>query len=196
MPRVSRMVEDNGVYHILNRGHDKRKLFLAAQDFREFKAIIARYREKFEFDLYHYCLMPNHFHLLLRIRRGSDLKFLMKGISQSYSFHYKRRYNLSGYLFQNRYKNIPITKDEYLMECGRYIERNPVRAGMVNNPSAYHWSSYHFYERDKADGIITLDPLFLALSSIEQERRAKYIEYVATIRPYEELLDEKISEIK
>lgn len=196
MPRIGRLVQDNGVYHILNRGHDRRKLFPSVQDFKEFKAIIARYKEKFEFDLYHYCLMPNHFHLLLRIRRGNDLQFLMKGISQSYSFHYKRRYKLSGYLFQNRYKNIPITKDEYLMECGRYIERNPVRAGMVDNPGAYYWSSYHFYAKGKLDGIITPDPLFLALSSIEQERRAKYSEYVATPRPYEELLDEKMSELK
>ena len=196
MPRTGRSVKDDGVYHVLNRGHDRHKLFSSVQDFREFKAIMARYKKRFEFDLYHYCLMPNHFHLLLRIRRGSDLKFLMKGISQSYSFHYKRCYKLSGYLFQNRYKNIPITKDAYLMECGRYIERNPVRAGIVDNPGAYHWSSYLFYVKGKVDGIITPDPLFLELSSIEQERRAKYSEYVATSRPYEELLDEKISELK
>ncbi|MBU0605515.1 MAG: transposase [Candidatus Omnitrophica bacterium] len=196
MPRAGRSVKDDGIYHILNRGHNKRKLFSSVQDFKEFKDILARYKEKIEFDLYHYCLMPNHFHLLLKIRKGDKLKLLMKGISQTYSFHYKRCYGLSGYLFQNRYKNIPITKDEYLMECGRYIERNPVRAGLVDNLNAYCWSSYHFYAKGKADGIITPDPLFLALSSIEQERRAKYIEYVATPRPYEELLDEKISELK
>ncbi len=196
MPRAGRLVKDNGVYHVLNRGHDRHKLFPSVQDFKEFKDIIARYKQKFEFELYHYCLMPNHFHLLLRIRRGDDLQLLMKGMSQSHSFHYKRHYKLSGYLFQNRYKNIPITKDEYLMECGRYIERNPVRAGMMDDPGAYYWSSYNFYAKGKIDNIVTPDPLFLMLSSIEQERKAKYSEYVATPRPYEELLDEKISELK
>lgn len=176
MPRIGRLVQDNGVYHILNRGHDRRKLFPSPEDFEVFKAIIARYKEKFEFDLSHYCLMPNHFHLLLKIKRGDDLKFLMKGICQSYSFHYKRGYKLSGYLFQNRYKNIPIFKDEYLMECGRYIERNPVRAGMVENPSAYYWSSYNFYAKGKPDDIITPDPSYEALSHVDSERMARYIE--------------------
>ena len=196
MPRTGRLVQDNGVYHILNRGHDRRKLFPSTRDFKEFRTIIARYKGKFEFDLYHYCFMSNHFHLLLKISKGSDLKFLMKGICQSYSFHYKRHYKLSGYLFQNRYKNIPIAKDEYLMECGRYIERNPVRAEIADSPGGYYWSSYHFYAKGKLDDIMTPDPLFVALASADQERRAKYIEYVATPRPYEDLLDEKISELK
>jgi putative transposase len=70
--------------------------------------------------------MSNHFHLLLKIGKGEDLSALMKGVCQSYAFHYKRRRHFSGYLFQNRYKSILIEKDEYLMECGRYIERNPI----------------------------------------------------------------------
>ncbi len=82
------------------------------------------------------------------------------------------------------------------MECGRYIERNPVRAGMVDNPSRYHWSSYKFYARGYRDGIITPDPLYGSLSGIDSERRERYIEYVAIERPYERLLDEKISELK
>ena len=82
------------------------------------------------------------------------------------------------------------------MECGRYIERNPVRAGIVDNPGKYYWSSYNFYAKSRPDVIITPDPLYIALSTIDAERRAKYIEYVATNRPYERLLDEKLSELK
>ena len=82
------------------------------------------------------------------------------------------------------------------MECGRYIERNPVRAGIVDNPGKYYWSSYNFYAKGTPDDIITPDPLYMALSSIEVERRSKYIEYVSTDRPYEKLLDEKLSELK
>lgn len=196
MPRIGRVIYDNAVYHILNRGHDRRKLFPSPTDFKTFKEIITRYKQKYQFDIYHYCLMLNHFHLLLKIANGADLPVLMKGICQSYSFHYKRHYKLSGYLFQNRYKSIPILKDSYLMECGRYIERNPVRAGIVDNPSAYYWSSYHFYAKGKSDDIITPDPLYEALSAISAERRERYSEYVLAARPYEELLDEKIAELK
>lgn len=149
MPRVSRLVCDNAVYHILNRGHDRRKLFPQADDFKSFKDTISRYKKRFRFDLYHYCFMSNHFHLLLKIEKGNELSLLMKGICQSYAFSYKRKYNFSGYLFQNRYKSIFISKDSYLMECGRYIERNPVRAGIVADPGQYHWSSYNRYAKNK-----------------------------------------------
>lgn len=196
MPRIGRVVCDNAVYHILNRGHDRRKLFSSPEDFKAFKELIARYKQRFQFDIYHYCLMSNHFHLLLRVAKGVELSPLMKGISQSYSFHHKRHYKLSGYLFQNRYKSIPILKDSYLMECGRYIERNPVRAKITDDPGAYYWSSYHFYAKGRLDVIITPDPLYQDLSVIEAERRRLYIEYVSASRPYEDLLDERIRELK
>lgn len=196
MPRTGRVIYDNAVYHIINRGHDRLRLFQGVKDFKGFKDIIARYKQKFHFDLYHYCLMANHFHLLLRIEKGEELSALMKGISQTYAFHYKREHHFSGYLFQDRYKSIPIEKDEYLMECGRYIERNPVRAGIVDGPGKYHWSSYDFYAKGRSDDIITPDPLYTPLSTIDSERREKYIKYVATDRPYEQLLDEKLSELK
>lgn len=82
------------------------------------------------------------------------------------------------------------------MECGRYIERNPVRVGIVNNPEEYHWSSYNFYANGRLDDIIKPDPLYLDISRIDTERKTRYIEYVATDRPYELLLDEKLSELK
>ncbi|MCL5072121.1 MAG: transposase [Actinobacteria bacterium] len=196
MPRTSRIICDNAVYHILNRGHDRRKLFPQICDFKVFKDIILRYKQKFRFDLYHYCFMSNHFHLLLRIYKGNELSLFMKGICQSYAFNYKRKYQLSGYLFQNRYKSIFIDKDSYLMECARYIERNPVRAGIVNDPGQYHWSSYNFYAKGKVDAIMTPDPTYNNFSTDKAERRAKYVEYVSTTRPYEEILDEKMQEFK
>jgi putative transposase len=196
MPRTGRIIFDNAVYHIFNRGHDRRRLFCEPDDFGTFKDMILRYKQKYQFDLYHYCLMANHFHLLLKIAKGSDLSMLMKGICQSYAFYYKRERSFSGYLFQNRYKSILIEKDEYLMECGRYIELNPVRANIVDTPGKYYWSSYNFYSKDEASNIITTDPLYIALSAIDVERKKKYIEYVDTPRPYEQLLDEKISELK
>ena len=196
MARSRRIVFDNAVFHVLNRGHDRGKLFRSPEDFKYFKMVISKYKEKYPFDLYHYCLMSNHFHLLFKITKGEDLPHLMKAISQAYAFYYKKRYCLSGYLFQNRYKSIAIAKDEYLLECGRYIERNPVRAGIADNPSYYYWSSYNFYAKGKMDSIVTADPLFLASSAVEKERQNRYVEYVTIPRAYEVLIDEKIAELR
>ena len=96
MPRAGRIIHDNAVYHILNRGHDRRRLFQETEDFKGFKDIIARYKEKFQFDLYHYCIMSNHFHLLFKIAKGEELSSLMKGICQTYAFYYKRNHRFSG----------------------------------------------------------------------------------------------------
>lgn len=196
MPRIKRTLFDNAVYHIFNRGHNKQDLFLSPTDFMMFKDILSTYKRKVHFELYHYCLMSNHFHLLLMIVKGQELPFLMKGICQSYANYYKKQYNLVGYLFQNRYKSIVIEKDEYLLECGRYIERNPVRAGIIEAPAEYGWSSYNFYANDRRDDLITPDPLYLSLSPLKKERRQMYAEYVSVSRPYEELVDEKILELK
>lgn len=196
MPRIKRQVLDNGIYHILNRGHNKDSIFEEAGDFNKFKEVIRRYKENYSFELYHYCVMPNHFHLLIRISKAGDLPVLMKGMCQSYANHYKKTHNHVGYLFQNRYKSIPIGSDSYLLECARYIERNPVRANIVKDPSDYPWSSYNHYANGDCDDIITLDPLYEALAKTSKERRDAYIEYVSKPRPYEELLDEKIATLK
>lgn len=82
------------------------------------------------------------------------------------------------------------------MECCRYIERNPVRARIVDSPGQYQWSSFNFYAKGRPDGIITLDPAYVAISMVDAERNTEYAKYVTETRPYEELLDEKISELK
>jgi len=196
MPRVKRDILDDGIYHILNRGHNKDNLFKSADDFNTFKIIIKRYGEKFYFNLYHYCLMPNHFHLLIKVGRAKELPVIMKGICQSYAHHYKKSYNHSGYLFQNRYKTIHIDRDSYLLECARYIERNPLRANLVSDPSEYIWSSYNYYVKGVDDDIVTTSPLYETLAETPKERKEAYTRYVLEPRPYEQLLDEKIASLR
>lgn len=196
MPRIKRQISDNGIYHILNRGHNKDWIFKEADDFNKFKEIIRKYKESYPSELYHYCIMSNHFHLLMRIPEAEDLPILMKGICQSYANYYRKTYNHVGYLFQNRYKNIYIDKESYLLECARYIERNPLRANIVKDLSEYPWSSYNHYAKGNRDDIIALDPLYEALANTSKERRDAYIEYLTKPRPYEELLDEKIATLK
>ncbi|MFA5094153.1 MAG: transposase [Candidatus Omnitrophota bacterium] len=196
MPRIKRDIVDGGIYHILNRGHNKDKIFAAPEDYNTFKKIIERYKERFFFDLYHYCIMPNHFHLLIKIANAEDMSRLMKGVCQSYANYYKMKYEHIGYLFQNRYKSILIDDDSYLLECARYIERNPVRAEIVEIISDYRWSSYNYYASGFCDSLITADPLFGTLADSTTTRRSSYVEYVSKPRPYEAIVDEKLSSFK
>ena len=190
MPRSKRMLYDGAVYHIVQRGHNKDRLFRKIQDYKVFKEIIRKYKRQFIFDIYHYCLMSNHIHFLLKIIKGGDLPRILQGITQSYSFYYRKTYNYSGYVYQNRYKSFLIEDGAYLLECGRYIERNPLRAGIVKDLSQYCWSSYNFYAKGRFDDIITTNPLYRTLGNTAEERILKYREYVLEPRPYEKVLDE------
>lgn len=196
MPRNSRFILDDAIYHIIQRGHNKAVLFKEQSDFERFKMIIKAYKDRFLFELYHYCFMANHIHLILKIIKKEDLSQLMKGMLQTYSFYFRRKYDYSGYLYEGRYKSIYIDKDKYLLECGRYIERNPVRAGIVDDPTKYPWSSYNYYAKDKIDDIIVCDPLFEALANTRSERKKIYVNYVSQARPYEILLDKAILALK
>lgn len=94
-----------------------------------------------------------------------------------------------GYLYQGRYKSELIQDDSYLSECGRYIERNPVKSGIVKAPDEYRWSSCKYYTSGQKDDIITENPLYESFGKTIESRRSAYKEYVSTARPYEEMID-------
>ncbi len=192
MARKARELVDGGVYHIIARGHNRHKLFHSLDDYKIYKKIIRDYTSIFNFDIFHYCLMPNHVHMLLKVKSGLELPRIMQGINQSYSRHYKRAYNLVGNVFQGRYKGLLIDKDEYLLECGRYIERNPLRARIVGNIAEYYFSSYNFYAKNRKDNILTSNPLYNELSKDSDERMKIYKEYLIQTRPYECIVDERL----
>lgn len=189
MARKPRLVMDEGYYHVIQRGNDRRKIFRAKEDYDHFYLLMKKYLEKYASFLYHYCLMSNHVHLLIKVMRAEDLPRLMQGINLSYTLYYKGIYRFTGSLWQGRYKSIVIEKDEYLMECGRYIERNPVRAGIVEDPKDYAFSSYNFYAHGKESAIITEDILYKDLDSDKDRRQTKYRDYVLEERAYDKILD-------
>jgi len=195
MPRSKRVLHDGAVYHIVQRGHNKDRLFNDYKDYKVFKGLVRKYKSRFTFDIYHYCIMSNHIHILLKAITGSDLPKIMQGITQSYSFYYRLKYKYSGYVYQNRYKSYLIEDDSYLMDCGRYIERNPLRAGIVESVSQYRWSSYNFYAKGYPDGIITPDPIYEGFGATPEERRCNYREYVLEERSYEKVLDKALLEM-
>ncbi|MFA5148779.1 MAG: transposase [Candidatus Omnitrophota bacterium] len=178
MPRKPRHLADNGYYHIMSRGHNKCELFHSRKDYEKYRDLIIEYKQTFPCDIYHYCLMPNHVHILLKIIRGDDLPGLMQRINQGYARHNKRLRGTVGNLFQGRYKGLIIETEGYLLECGRYIERNPLKSGLESNLLRYPFSSFSFYVKGDRDEILTPNPLYLELSQSEEERRRIYSEYV------------------
>lgn len=192
MARQGRVLVDGGIYHITNRGHNRCMLFHKPDDYRRYKKEISNYKERFKFDIFHYCLMPNHTHIAIKVATGNELPRIMQGINQSYAKHHKRIYKIVGNLFQGRYKSVLIDNDDYLMECGRYIERNPLRAGIIADIADYGFSSYNYYAKGKKDDIITSDPCYLGLSGDPKERIRLYEEYVLQKRPYENMLDKEL----
>jgi len=178
MARPTRQLFDNAVFHIIQRGNNKKIIFHTHTDYEKFTELIIKYKQKFPCEIYNYCFMPNHFHLLLKIFSGKDLPKLMQGITQSYNHYYRKIFNHTGYLYENRYKSILVNNDQYLLECGRYIEFNPVRAKIVTHPSEYSWSSYNHYAISTHNILVTKNPAFIDLGRTIQERQKRYIQYV------------------
>jgi putative transposase len=194
MPRKNRFetVCDGSIHHITQRGINRGRIFKTNEDYSSFKSLIKRYLDRFQIKIYNYCLMPNHIHILLLTGEAAHLSKFMQAVSLSYGAYYRKRYKYTGYLWQGRFKNIHIDNDSYLLECARYIERNPLRTKykMVENLSEFKWSSYNFYANGKADDIITVNPLYESLGKTAKEKQAKYKEYILTPRPYEKVLDD------
>jgi len=179
MPRTARVAPKEYVYHILTRGNNRQDIFKDEGDYRKYLEILQRYEGKYRFRLYHYALMRNHVHLVLEPSvRGGSLAEVMKGINLSYAQYYKGRYKHIGHFWQDRYKSIIIGKDAYLLACGSYVELNPVRAKVVNDPKDYKWSSYNVYAYGKKDSIVQAHSNYEKLSEDETERRRKYREFV------------------
>ncbi len=141
MPRSARLIIDNSIHHIMTRGNQKQKTFLGNKDYQKYIEILKHYRHKFWFKLFGYCLMPNHVHLIIKIKQGRDLQKIIQGLNQTYTIWFNQKYNKVGHLWQGRYKSMLIQNNNYLIDCIEYVELNPVRAGLTKKPASYLWSS-------------------------------------------------------
>jgi putative transposase len=143
MARPSRLIVDNSIHHVMARGNQKQRTFMNECDFLKYLDLLKHYKYKYRFALYGYCLMPNHIHLIIKVRLGKDLQKIMQGLNQTYTIWFNKKYNKVGHLWQGRYKDMLIGKDKYLLDCITYVEFNPVRANLVKSPTAYHWCSWN-----------------------------------------------------
>lgn len=188
MPYYARKHQLSGsfTYHVINRGNKKETVFNGAKEYLYFIKLLKEYSERFDLKIYHWVLMPNHYHLLLEIDEPERISSCMAGLNRSYTCYYHKTYLTSGFLWQGRFKLQPVQKGEYLLACGRYIERNPVRANMVSQAQDYLFSSARFYCLGEQDGITTESPIFGEFGQDINLRRIAYKEFLCNFNNNEE----------
>ena len=129
-----------------------------------FLELCNRYRERFSLKIYYYCLMDNHFHLLAQLQDARQLSSMAAGLLRSYVRYFNCRYGFVGHLWQGRFKSPAIQKETYLLSCGRYIERNPLAAGIFAEPWDYEWSSCRAYALGEPGLLLAENSYYLDLS--------------------------------
>lgn len=180
MPSYARKHQLNNslLYHIFNRSNSKSPIFDSPEGYQHFIKLLIKYGERFNLKIYHWVIMQTHYHLLLEIDEPEHISKLMAGLNRAYT-HYYHKVNLSyGFLWQGRFKLQPIQKERYLIACGRYIERNPVRAGIVLEAQDYYYSSARFYCFGEEDGITVEDPAFIQFGKEIIRRQTAYKEFL------------------
>ncbi|MCL5057971.1 MAG: transposase [Actinobacteria bacterium] len=144
MPRDARNSSSTGIYHIMLRGINRQDIFGDEEDIERLLETIKKYKEVSQYQIYAYCVMSNHIHMLIKETEDS-ISNIIKRISSSYVFWYNKRYERCGHLFQERFKSEAVENDEYFLTVVRYIHQNPIKAGVVKGISDYKWSSYNEY---------------------------------------------------
>lgn len=170
MPRTSRIVLPDCPHHIIQRGHNREVVFTSDDDYLYYLENLKEWKERLSCKVYAYCLMTNHVHLIVDPgARVENLSLLMKRLSGRQTRFVNRLEGRSGTLWEGRYKSSPIKVDEYLLACCRYIELNPVMAGMVDEPKKYRWSSFRSKVGLEEAEWLDLDPYYKNLGHIKYE---------------------------
>lgn len=183
MPRTGRVVLPRYPHHITQRGHDKGVVFVVDQDYQYYLDTLAEYKKVYGVSVYAWCLMTNHVHLLLAPSDFSGLSQLMKRLAGRQTRYRNSKEGRTGTLWESRYKSSLVDEQAYLLACIRYIELNPVRAGMVARPEEHIWSSYR--ARVGLGSCSWLDPV-PGLESIKRDEETmaeSYAQYVRSAIP-------------
>jgi putative transposase len=176
MPRRARLRIAGVPLHIIQRGNNRCACFFADHDYGCYMQHLGELAERHACAIHAFVLMTNHVHLLLTPHRPDGASVLMKHLGQRYVQYVNRVYKRSGTLWEGRFRSSIVQAETYLLRCQRYIELNPVRAGMVVSPDEYRWSSFGANALGHRSALVTPHPLFLGLGATELARRAAYTE--------------------
>ena len=170
MSRQPRFVLPGQPQHVIQRGNNRDVIFVSDEDYKFYLEKLAAACERFDCKLHAYVLMTNHVHLLMTPEREDGTSKVMQSVGRYYVQYFNHQYKRTGTLWEGRYKATLLDSESYLLTCSRYIELNPVRAGMVEYPSDYPWSSYGCNATGEANRLVSAHELYLALGANQQER--------------------------
>jgi len=179
MPRKPRFYLSGVPAHAIQRGHNREPIFFKEADYREYLKILKKVADHYECQIHAYVLMTNHVHLLVTPAKKNGISLMFQSIGRLYVTYINKTYNRSGTLWEGRHKGNIIETDSYFMTCMKYIELNPVRAGIVKDPKDYYWSSYAANAYGKPNAIITVHELYSSSGSTNNERLENYRSFVS-----------------
>ncbi len=162
--------------HVIQRGNNRQVCFADEQDFAAYAGWLKGYSKKYQVDIHAWVLMTNHVHLLCTPRGQNAVSHMMQSLGRHYVRYFNFSYKRTGTLWEGRFKSCLVQEETYLIQLYRYIELNPVRAGMVEQPSDYVWSSYPINALGKVSELCTPHAVYLALGKDANERQASYRE--------------------
>jgi putative transposase len=174
MPRRPRFHVDHVPLHIVQRGHNRERCFFEQADYQRYLGWLHEALTDAECTLHAYVLMTNHVHLLLTPRRAAAVPGAIISLGRRYVGYVNRTYKRTGTLWDSRYKSSLVQSNRYFLSCQRYIELNPVRAGIVRDPADYPWSSYRAHALGKPADIVSPHALYCALGRDGPERQRAY----------------------
>lgn len=174
MARRARIVLPEVPLHIIQRGNNRQACFDGESDHLVYLDLLKQCARSAACAVHAYVLMSNHVHLLLSPAEKTSPAMLMKLLGQRYVQYFNRRHGRSGTLWEGRFRSCLVQDEHYLLVCQRYIELNPVRAGMVAEPVLYPWSSFHANAQGQRDKLITPHPIYQRLGRSDCARRSAY----------------------
>lgn len=191
MPRKPRFFLPNVPVHMMIRGNNRQPVFAEDEDYFAYRSWLREASEQHDCNIHAYVLMTNHVHILLSAEDTKNISKLSQAIGRKYVPYFNHKYGKSGTLWEGRFKASSIDSEFYLLACYRYIELNPVRAGMVTESGEYAWSSYHSNAKGDTDLTVTPHSVYLRLGKTKAQRQAAYQKLVT-----DDLSDSLISEIQ
>lgn len=182
MPRTARASRGNWCYHVLNRGNARAEVFHKDDDFDAFAGLFQPACERLPMRLVGWCLMPNHFHLVLWPHADGDLGRWMQWLLTSHVRRYHRHYQGSGHVWQGRFKAFPVQRDDHFLTVLRYVERNPLRAGLVQDARDWRWASLPYRDANTDCSWLAAPPVELPENWCRLVNRPQSAAEVAALR--------------
>lgn len=191
MPRPPRPDLPEVPQHVAQRGNDRQACFFQLDDYSTYLEFLREAALRHGCAVHAYVLMTNHVHLLVTPTKAKAVGRMMQTLGRKYVAHVNTRYRRTGTLWEGRYKSCLVDSEEYILACYRYIELNPVRAGMVESPAEYRWSSHRCNSLGESNHLLRPHPQYLALGGVDARLHEAYRALFAS-----EITQERLTEIR